>query len=64
LRIDNVKLRSELVKAGISQKKLAESSGLSYSMTNAICNGRTCSVETVHKIAEALGVPVAKIQRK
>ena len=56
MRIDSLKLRTEMFKQGLSQKKLAEMTGVSRVTINGIASGRSCRDELGVKIAYALGV--------
>lgn len=64
VRIDRVKLVSELTKRDMTQKELAERSGISRITINGIKGGRSCTEETGNKIAVALGVPIEKLLEK
>ena len=59
--IDENKLRMELFKHRMTQIELAERSGLCRNTINAICCGRSCTIESVEKIADALGVPASSL---
>lgn len=61
MRIDRVKLVSELTKRDLTQCKLAEMSGVSRATIGYIKAGKSCSYEVGQKIAKALGVPVTEI---
>lgn len=58
MRIDRIKLVSELVRQDMTQKKLAELAGISRASVNYIKSGKSCSDEVGHKIADALKVPI------
>lgn len=58
MRIDRIKLVSELTRRDMTQAKLAELSGVSRATINYIKGGKSCSDEVGKKIAEALGIPV------
>ena len=58
MRIDRVKFVSELVKQDITQKELAEKSGVSRATINYIRCGKSCRDDIGHKIAKALNVKV------
>lgn len=64
MRIDRVKLVSELTKQDLTQKKLAELAGVSRATLNYIKGGKSCSDEVGHKIADALCVPIEKLLEK
>lgn len=61
MRIDRVKLTAELVRQDMTQKHLAEISGVSRATVNGVKCGRTCSDEVGYKIAEALKVPIEQL---
>lgn len=61
MRIDRVKLSAELTRRDMTQKKLAELSGVSRTTINYIKGGKSCSDEIGHKIAKALGMDVTEI---
>ncbi len=61
MRIDRIKLVTELIKQEMTQKQLAEKAGVSRVTVNGIKSGRSCSDETAGKIAKALGVDVTEI---
>ena len=58
LRIDRIKLITEMARQDITQLKLVELSGVSRSTISGIQNGRSCSSRSAVKIAEALQVPL------
>lgn len=58
MRIDRVKLVSELARQDLNQKKLAEMSGVSRATINYIRSGKSCSDEVGEKLAKSLGVPI------
>lgn len=61
MRIDRIKLVSELARRDMTQSKLAELAGVSRTTINYIKGGKSCSDEVGAKIAGALGVPVEKL---
>lgn len=61
MRIDRIKLVSELTRQDMTQKRLAELSGVSRVTINYIKGGKSCSDEVGQKIAKALGVDVTDI---
>ena len=61
MRIDRVKLVSELTRQEITQKHLAEISGVSRATINYIKCGKSCSDEVGQKIANGLGVSLSQI---
>lgn len=61
MRIDRVKLVTELARRDMNQKQLAELSGVSRTTINGVKNGRSCSDEVGGKIADALNIDLKKI---
>ncbi|MDO4338056.1 MAG: helix-turn-helix transcriptional regulator [Eubacteriales bacterium] len=61
MRIDRIKLVTELTKRDMTQSRLSELSGVSRATINFIKNGKSCSASTVDKIAKALNVPVEQL---
>lgn len=61
MRIDRIKLITELAKQEMNQKQLAEKAGISRATVNYIRNGKSCSDEIGQKIAKALNVPLKSI---
>ena len=61
MRIDRIKLVTELAKRDMTQCKLAELAGVSRVTVNYIKSGKSCTDEVGHKIAKALGVDVTEI---
>lgn len=61
MRIDRIKLVTELARREMTQKKLAELAGISRATVNYIRCGKTCSDEVGKRIAEALGVNLTDI---
>ena len=58
MRIDRVKLVTELTRRDMTQKRLAELAGISRATVNYIKSGKNCSDEVGIKIAAALNVPI------
>lgn len=61
MRIDRIRLITELAKRDMTQKKLSELSGVSRATINYIKGGKSCTDEVGVKIAKALGVDVTEI---
>lgn len=61
MRIDRVKLVAELAKRDMTQKRLAELSGVSRATVNYVRAGKSCTDEVGQKIAQALRVDVTEI---
>lgn len=64
MRIDRVKLVSELTRQDLTQKRLAELAGISRATLNYIKGGKSCSDEVGYKIAAALKMPIEKLLEK
>lgn len=61
MRIDRIKLSAELTRQDMTQKRLAELSGVSRVTITSIKGGKSCSDEVGQKIAKALGVNVTEL---
>lgn len=61
MRIDRVKLVSELTRQDMTQKRLAELAGVSRATINYIKGGKSCSEDIGNKIAKALNVSIEKL---
>mgnify|MGYP002513009422 CR=1 FL=1 len=61
MRIDRIKLVTELAKRDMTQKRLAELSGVSRQTITYIRGGKSCSDEVGQKIADALEIKLEKI---
>lgn len=61
MRIDRVKLTSEMAQQEIKVSELAKKAGVSKATLSAAKNGKRCSESTGMKIAVALGVDPAEI---
>lgn len=61
MRIDRVKLVAELMRKDMTQKQLAELSGVSRATITYIKGGKSCSEEVGRKLAKALNVDVTQI---
>lgn len=64
MRIDRIKLVSELTMRDMTQKDLAELSGVSRATIGYVKCGKSCSDEVGNKIATALNVPLEKLLEK
>lgn len=64
MRIDRVKLVTELTRRNMRQKQLAELAGVSRTTINYIVGGKSCSEEIGNKIAKALNIPIEKLLEK
>lgn len=58
MRIDRIKLITEMARQDITQIQLAELTGASRATISGVQNGRSCSSRTAVKIADALKVPL------
>ena len=61
MRIDRVKFTAELVKRDLTQKRLAELSGVSRVTIGYVKGGKACSAETAQRLADALGIPLEQL---
>lgn len=64
MRIDRIKLITEMARQNLTQLRLAELSGISRVTISGIQNGRSCSGQTAVKIADALNISLEKILEK
>ena len=55
MRIDRVRVVTEMARKDLTVKRLAEMSGLSRLTVSSIKNGQSCSKETAEKLAAILG---------
>lgn len=61
MRIDRVKLIAEMARQEISVKDLADKARVSRAtITNLRC-GKSCSANSVHHVANALGIQVEEL---
>lgn len=61
MRLGRKKFVLIMLDKNITQKKLSEISGVSRATICSIKSGKSCSVETAQKIAEALNVDLTEI---
>lgn len=61
MRIDRVKLVTEMARQDMTQLRLVELSGVSRATISGIQNGRSCSSRSAVKIADALNVPLVTL---
>ncbi len=61
MRIDRIKFATELARADLSVKALAERSGISRVTITSVKSGKSCSLSTAEKLAAGLGVHVKDI---
>ena len=64
MRINRVKLITEMARQDVTQLRLAELSGISRATISGIQNGRSCSSKTAVKIADTLKVPIEQLLEK
>lgn len=64
MRIDRIKLVTELAKRDWTITKLAELSGVSRVTISYIKQGKSCTDEIGHKIAKAFEIPLEKLEEK
>ena len=58
MRINRIKLITEMARQDITQIQLAEMTGTSRATISGVQNGRSCSSRTAVKISDALKVPL------
>lgn len=61
MRIDRVKLVMELTKRDMTQKELAELSGVSRATIGYIKAGKSCNNDVGCRISEALEIPLEEL---
>ena len=61
MRIDRIKLITEMAKAEIGCGELAQRAGVSRVTVSAVKGGKTCSMTTAVKLSGVLGVPLERI---
>lgn len=54
-RVDRVRFAAALAREDMSQKRLAELSGVSRVTITAVKGGKSCSADTAEKLAAVLG---------
>ena len=64
MRINRLKLVTELVKRDMTQIELAEAAGVSRATVGYIKCGKSCSDVVGIKIANALGLPIEELLEK
>ena len=58
MRINQLKLITEMARQDMTQKQLAEKAGISRATVNAVKCGRSCSDISAIKMSDALGVQI------
>lgn len=61
MRIDRIKLVTELMKRDMKQSDLAKATGISRATITYIKGGKSCSEEVANKIAKALNINITEI---
>ena len=61
MRINGIKLITELARRDMTQTRLAELAGVSRATINCIRAGKSCSDKVGQKIAKALGVKTEEL---
>lgn len=61
MKIDRVKLISEMARKRISSIELADKACVSRASVSALRNGKSCNANTVKHVAAALGLDVAEL---
>lgn len=61
MRINRIKLITEMARQDVTSIQLAERAGVSRVTVSALRCGKTCTAETAGKIARAMGVDVTEI---
>lgn len=64
MRIDKIKILVAMAKRGLNQTQLAEKAGMSRGNLSTIVNGKRCKIESVVRIATALGVDYSDLIEK
>lgn len=64
MRIDRVKFITEMARADMNMRQLAEKSGVSRGTVTAVRTGKSCSKGTAERLAAGLGIPVSKIEQE
>lgn len=58
MRIDRIKLITEMARRGLTSQKLSEMAGLSRVTLSSVKRGASCSAETAAKIAKVFNMPL------
>ena len=64
MRIDRIKLKTELVKREMRQAELADVAGVSRGTLSGVANGKSCNEITARKIAKALEMPLDELKEE
>lgn len=58
MRIDRVKLIAEMARRDVTVQELANKATVSRATVTALRGGKSCSENSVRRVAQALGIPV------
>ena len=61
MRIDRIKLITEMAKRDMTLNDLVAATGTSRTTISGVKHGRSCSADTAEKIAKALNVPINEL---
>lgn len=61
MRIDRIKLITEMARQNLKVKQLADLAGVSRMTITAVRSGKSCNNNSALRIARALGVDIAEI---
>lgn len=61
MRVNRIKLITLMAEKEIKTRELANSSGLARATISAVRGGKTCTLDTAVKIANALDIPVNEL---
>lgn len=64
MRIDRIKLITEMARAEIGCVELAQRAGVSRVTVSAVRRGKTCTEETAEKLAAGLCVPLESLMEE
>lgn len=62
VRIDRIRLIAEMARKDIKASELAEKAQVSRSTITALRGGKSCNVNSVRRVAAALGVTVEELK--
>lgn len=58
MKVDRVKFAAELARSGLKSRELAQRAAITPVTMSAVKTGKSCSPQTLNKVASALGVPL------
>ena len=64
MKLNVREIRRQMLRQGLTQKALADKAGLSRQSINAILSRSTCSLVSMSKLADGLGVDVETIWKE